>query len=82
MLDIVSSLNGDSDSVLKERERYKLDVTIDTKNAYRSSNDFDELKAYFDFLVEDVQLKKNKAIIAIYDYDKNTNVEYYNTEDE
>lgn len=68
--------------VLGELERYKLTIEIDNQNIIKTGNDFDYLKDIFDTIIDDHSGYDTKLVVSIYDYDKNTNVEYYNSDDE
>lgn len=68
--------------VLEELERYKLIIDIGINKAIKTSNDFNVLKEVFDTIVNDNMLSDDKIVISIYDYNKDTNIEYYDSDNE
>ena len=67
-------LEVEDDFVLEELDRYKLTVTIGTKSLINTSNNIDELKSQYDEVVRDNLTNDEHIVVAIFDYDKNTDV--------
>lgn len=70
------------DFMFEELHQYKLTVTIDDKPLINTSNNREYLKGIFDEIIRDNLTTDNHIVISIYDYEKDTNVEYYNSDDE
>lgn len=67
---------------LFEIRRYEVYTLInDTKTTLITTNNINIAKEYYNALVNDsiTNYNKNRDIYAIFDYDKNTNIEYYDS---
>lgn len=73
----------DNEEFLFEQvDRYKLTVEIDGKDALQTGNNLDIMKAIYDELVTSSIDDTRRIVISIFDYDKDTDVYFYDSEDE
>lgn len=76
-------MNSDSsniDFLVETTERYKLTVEVDNKRLINTSNSFEELKNIYDELVRDNITSDKHMLIIIYDYYKDADIEYYDSD--
>lgn len=80
MLQAVNTGEDKSDFLVEEINRYRISVSIGNTSATNISNDLEYLKKLYDTLIDDNINNPNRVIIVIFDYDKDTNVYYYDSE--
>lgn len=72
----------DNEFVLEELECYKLTVTIDDKNLITTSNNEEHMKNLYDEIIRDNINDTRHIVVAVYDYNKDTNIYYYDSDEE
>lgn len=66
----------------EEIDRYQLTIIRGEKKLINTSNNLEQLKRVFDDVVSSNILTDERIEMFIYDYDKDANVEYYDTDNE
>jgi len=75
---------SDEDNIffLEEVDRYRISVQIDSNGYSNTSNNLEELKNTYDKVIENTMYTDQEVLVVIFDYDKDCNVYYYNSNDE
>jgi len=82
MLNMENSNYSNNDFVLETTERFKINVFQDGHSLVNTSNSFEHLKNVYDELIRDNINSNKHLVVSIYDYHKDTNVEYYDSDQE
>lgn len=71
-----------NDFSIEEVERYKLTVEHNGKSLITTGNNVEGLKNIYDELIRDNLTSDDHLVVAIYDYNLDTNIYYYDSDEE
>ena len=67
---------------IEDIERYKLTVFVNGKSYADNSNNLEQLVNTYNEIIRDNLTNDNHIVLSIYDYNKDTNIYYYDSEEE
>lgn len=74
--------NEDDTFIFEEIDKYKLTIVGKGGTLICTGNDIEKLLDIYNEAIT-IEVKENEClIVSIYDYDKNTDIYYYNSDDE
>lgn len=73
---------NDNDFLFEEIERYKFSYTNNAGTVMNTSNDLDHFVRVFNQVIEENIKEDKDIIVSIFDYEKNTNIYYYDSKEE